>query len=396
MRIAIIADCYTPMRTSAAIMLEDLAVEFKNQDHIPIMIVPDAKIDSPIVNGVEKGVQVIRVKVPQIKDIGYVRRTLSELYMPFAILRRLRQNNLLNLALDGVVWYSPSIFHGPLVKALKKKNDCKAYLILRDIFPEWAADMGIMSRGIPYNFFKVVESYQYSLADIIGVQSPSNTNYFKGWVAHSHRPVEVLHNWLADSENVSSSTSINIKPLAGRKIFVYAGNMGVAQGMDGILDVIERLDLSRDDIGFLFVGRGSEAQALRFDAAKRGLSNLLILDEIPYQEIPSLYDQCHFGLVFLDSRHQTHNIPGKFISYMKNGLPVLACINEGNDLFELIETYNVGHAYVGICSDTIYSGITEMVDNLHIDLDASKNCQALAFELFSSKIAVEQIVDGLS
>ena len=164
MRIGLIADCYTPMRTSAAIMLEDLAVEFKNQGHIPIVIIPDATIDSPITNTVEKGVQVLRVKVPQIKDIGYMRRILSEIYMPFAILRRLRQNNFLNLELDGVVWYSPSIFHGPLVNALKKSNKCKGYLILRDIFPEWAVNLGIMSRGLPYKFFKAVESYQYTIA----------------------------------------------------------------------------------------------------------------------------------------------------------------------------------------------------------------------------------------
>ena len=86
MRIGLIADCYTPMRTSAAIMLDDLAFEFKNHGHIPIVIIPDTNIDSPIVNAIEKGVQVLRVKVPQIKDVGYVRRTFSELYMPFTIL----------------------------------------------------------------------------------------------------------------------------------------------------------------------------------------------------------------------------------------------------------------------------------------------------------------------
>ena len=396
MRIGLVADCYTPMRTSAAIMLEDLAAEFQNQGHIPIVIIPDANLGSPIANAEENGVQVLRVKVPQIKDVGYVRRTLSELYMPFVIIRRLRQNGFLNLALDGVVWYSPSIFHGPLVNALKKSNDCKGYLILRDIFPEWAVDMGIMSRGIPYKFFKVVESYQYSLADTIGVQSPSNTNYFKRWAAHAHRKVEVLHNWLGDIENVGCSISIDTGLLAGRKIFVYAGNMGVAQGMDGILDVIERLDLSRDDIGFLFIGRGSEVQALRLDAAKRGLGNFLVLDEIPHEEISGLYAQCHFGLVFLDSRHRTHNIPGKFISYIKNGLPVLACINEGNDLFELIGANKVGRAYVGICGGRVFSGITDMVDSLYGDLETPNNCRALAYGLFSSKTAVEQIIDSLN
>jgi glycosyltransferase involved in cell wall biosynthesis len=396
MRIGLVADCYSPMRTSAAIMLEDLAAEFHDQGHEPIVIVPDANLHTPIGNAKENGVQVLRVKVPHIKDIGYVRRTLAELYMPFVIIWKLRQHKCLDLALDGLVWYSPSIFHGPLVRVLKYVNGCKGYLILRDIFPEWAADTGVMSRGLPYKLFKLVESYQYSLADAIGVQSASNTNYFKSWRAHAHRKVEVLHNWLGDRDNTGCSISIDTGPLAGRKIFVYAGNMGVAQGMDGILDVIDKLDSSRNDIGFLFVGRGSEAQSLRLNSTKRGLGNCLVLDEIPHEEIAGLYAQCHFGLVFLDSRHRTHNIPGKFISYIQNGLPILACINEGNDLFELIGSNRLGRTYVGIPSDSVCVGIMDMVDNLDCDVETSNNCRTLARELFSPKAAVEQIIECLN
>ncbi|MDD2878988.1 MAG: hypothetical protein PHQ58_00995 [Rhodoferax sp.] len=44
----------------------------------------------------------------------------------------------------------------------------------------------------------------------------------------------------------------------------------------------------------------------------------------------------------LDPRHKTHNIPGKFLSYMQSGLPVLATINAGNDLADVIQTERVG------------------------------------------------------
>jgi hypothetical protein len=49
----------------------------------------------------------------------------------------------------------------------------------------------------------------------------------------------------------------------------------------------------------------------------------------------------------LDPRHTTHNIPGKFLSYMQAGLPVLASINPGNDLAELIQREDVGR----VCTD---------------------------------------------
>ncbi|MDO8261601.1 MAG: glycosyltransferase [Gallionella sp.] len=73
-------------------------------------------------------------------------------------------------------------------------------------------------------------------------------------------------------------------------MFVYAGNMGVAQGMDILIDLAERLR-SRRDIGFQFVGRGrgSDAQRLRGDAKARGLDNVEFHDEIEPSGIPGLY-----------------------------------------------------------------------------------------------------------
>jgi glycosyltransferase involved in cell wall biosynthesis len=105
-----------------------------------------------------------------------------------------------------------------------------------------------------------VARYQYSVADIIGVQTPGNLSYFEDWKKTGKKLV-VLQNWLADTKPDSCSISINRTTLAGRKIFVYAGNMGVAQGMDILIDLAEKLK-DRRDIGFLFVGRGSEAKRL--------------------------------------------------------------------------------------------------------------------------------------
>jgi glycosyltransferase involved in cell wall biosynthesis len=396
MRVALIADCYVPMRSSAAIMLEDLAIELKAQEHEPIVIIPDANIDKSISISVESELKVIRVKTFNTKDVGYIKRTMAEIMMPFVMLMKLKNNYSLSLDLDGIIWYSPSIFHGPLIRALKKANKCKSYLILRDIFPEWALNTGLLKKRFPYYFFKLIESSQYKIADKIGIQSPSNENYFKHKMPKSHHKVEVLHNWISQPDKFACSISINKTFLAGRKIFVYAGNMGVAQGMNGIMDVIKKLDAERTDIGFLFIGRGSEVKRYQKEVLTLGLQNILVKDEIPASEIPELYAQCDFGLVFLDPRHQTHNIPGKFISYMKNGLPVIACINKGNDLFELIQKNNVGYVFEDIPCNEVINGITDMVDNTSQMTLQRNQCINLASSLFSSKAAVEQITKSLN
>ena len=129
--------------------------------------------------------------------------------------------------------------------------------------------------------------------------------------------------------------------LAERKIFVYAVNMGVAQGMGLMLGLADLLS-ARADVGFLFVGRGSDAIRLKASAQNRGLNNVLFFDEIHPDEIPDLYAQCHVGIVLLDPRHKSHNIPGKFLTYMQSGLSVLANVNAGNDLCGLIRDERVG------------------------------------------------------
>lgn len=394
MRVAIIADAYTPMRTSGAVQLRDLAGEFVRQGHVVVVLIPAANILEPFIHENIAGVDVLRIKSPRTKDVGYVRRTLAELLMPFAMLRGLRVSPFGALPWQGVVWYSPSIFHGPMVRVLKSVSACRSYLILRDIFPEWAVDMGLMGRGLPYRFFKAIERFQYSVADVIGVQTPGNLVYFDAWAKQSGRRVEVLQNWLATAPDFGCSIRVKETPLAGRVIFVYAGNMGVAQGMGILLDLAECLK-ARTDIGFLFVGRGSDAQRLRSDASARALDNVAFYDEIDPDEISGLYAQCHIGLVALDPRHKTHNIPGKFLSYMQAGLPVLASINPGNDLVELISTEQVGQ----VCTDTSVSTLSALAQMLVADIekdeDVKARCKNLAARLFSPETAVKQIVEAL-
>ncbi len=278
------------MRTSGAVQLRDLSRELVRQGHFPTAMIPSADLEQPWLLEEMCGVQVLRLRAPKTKDINYVQRTINEFLMPFAMRKNLRKSPLAEVKWDGVVWYSPTIFLGPIANALKKSSACRSYLIIRDIFPEWAVDMGLMGRGLPYRFFKTIENYQYSVADVIGVQTPGNQIYFNDWASQTGRRVEVLQNWLADAPHAGCSISICDTPLAGRKIFVYAGNMGVAQGMGVLLDLAESLK-DRTDIGFVFVGRGSDAQRLRNDASVRGLDNVVFFDEIDPNEIPGLYAQ---------------------------------------------------------------------------------------------------------
>ncbi|KMN81745.1 colanic acid biosynthesis glycosyl transferase [Chromobacterium sp. LK11] len=396
MRIVLIADTFPPHRTSGAVQLRDLAREFVRQGHNLTVLLPSSGQREPWLLEDFDEVQVLRLKAPRTKDVGYVRRTLGELFMPFSMLLQLRKSPLANEGWEGVVWYAPSIFHAPLARALKNASGCKGYLIIRDIFPDWAVDMGLMKRGLPYLFFDMVARYQYSVADIIGVQTPGNRNYFDCWQQQPGRQLEILQNWLDTPAAAPCSIQVNETYLKGRKIFVYAGNMGVAQGMDILLDLADKL-YRRSDVGFLFVGRGSEVSRLRAAAQKRQLDNVMFFEEIHPDEIPGLYAQCSAGIVVLDPRHKSHNIPGKFLTYMQSGLPVLASVNRGNDLAQLIRDERVGQVCESNRVDELLFLAEELLTQLEGNTAAfSVRCKGLFEREFSVKKAVGQIVAALS
>ena len=178
-------------------------------------------------------------------------------------------------------------------------------------------------------------------------------------------------------------------------MLVYAGNMGVAQGMDILLDLAEKLR-SRLDVGFLFVGRGSDSARLKAAAQSRQLKNVVFFDEIDPDEIPDLYAQCHAGIVALDPRHKSHNIPGKFLTYMQSGLPVLANINAGNDLAQMIRDEGVGQVCETNQVDELLLLTEKLLDQIETDSSLFTRCTALFEREFAVENTVKQIVAALS
>lgn len=394
MKLALIADTFPPARTSGAVQLRDLAREIVSQGHDLTVILPDPTIACPFKIEEFDGAMVLRLKTPAFKESGYTWRTLAELLMPRLMKINLKRSPLSGQRWDGILWYSPSIFFAPLVRHLKRQSRCKAYLIVRDIFPEWALDLGIMRRGPVYWFFRMIAAAQYRAADIIGVQSPGNLAYFAGRCSDRQR-LEVLVNWLAAPAAEPCSIDIQGTPLAGREIAVYAGNMGVAQGVDAIIAMAEAID-DRQDVGFLLVGRGSEVGRLKALVVSRGLTNVAFHDEIPPDQIPALYAQCHLGLVVLDPRHKSHNIPGKFISYIQSGLPVLACINPGNDLGSLIRNERIGLVCEKNDGVTLAQACSKLIENIHRDGAMRQRCLALFERSFGTGSAASQIITALA
>ncbi len=395
MKIALLADTFPPLRTSGAVQLRDLSRELVRQGHDLTVLLPSSKLLKGWEIEAHGGVKVLRLLAPQTKDVCQILRAVNEVIMPFAMCLQYLRCPLRNEKWDAVVWYSPSIFHGLFVDVLKRRSRCKSYLIIRDVFPEWAKDMGLIKPGPIYLFFKLVARYQYSIADIIGVQTLGNLRYFNDWARQKGHRLEVLPNWLDVPVKKECPIKVDKTRLVGRKIFVYAGNIGVAQGISIVIAMAERLQ-HREDVGFLFVGRGSEVGALGETVAKKNIQNILIFDEIDPDEIACLYEQCFAGIVALDQRHKSHNIPGKFLTYIQNGLPVLAVVNRGNDIAEMIRRESIGEVCESHSVDELVDMACRMLISVKYDQGIADRCRRLFEREFSVAKIASQITMAIN
>ena len=135
---------------------------------------------------------------------------------------------------------------------------------------------------------------------------------------------------------------------------------------------------------------------MRDDVTAHKLENVLFYDEIDPDEIPGLYSQCDAGLVSLDPRHRSHNIPGKFLSYMQAGLPVLAAVNDGNDIVHIIQSESVGYVSTDGSSDSLKAGAEKLVLDIQQSVDFKSRCKQLGARLFAPATAVKQIVTAIN
>ena len=257
MRILLLVVYYPPSTTSAAQMMRDLALEYVRQGHQVIVATPGDAVEGTARITEEDGVTLVRVKTGDLKYANKAFRMWRECRLSATMWQGACKFFQANPC-DLIVFYSPTIFFGDLVNRLKTIWGCPSYLILRDIFPQWAVDAGLIRKGMVYRYLKRKELAQYAAADLIGVEASGNLSYFRNELAGYDYRVEVLHNWLDVRKQPASNSYWRHKlGLNNKVIFFYGGNIGVVQDLDNILRLAAGLR-DHEEVFFLLVGSGSE------------------------------------------------------------------------------------------------------------------------------------------
>ena len=392
MRILLLVDDYIPHSTKiGAKMMHELAVALVNQNHNVSVATPDHRTNSKYVLDIIDKVEVYRFKCPNVKNESKLKRAINESLLSFYAWKNLK-TVFEDIRYDLIVYYSPSIFFGPLVKKLKKKHGAKSYLILRDVFPQWVIDHGMIKENSPIaSYFRKFEKLNYKAADKIGLQSPKNEVWFNSKFKLEHK-TEVLYNWSNESplDNLSN-TYRNKLGLKKKLVFFYGGNMGEAQDMMNLVRLAQNLS-DIENVHFVFAGSGNEVGLIKTAISKNNMNNLTVLDPVDQDTYRKMLSEFDIGLFSLHKDHSTHNFPGKLLGYMAQGLPILGSVNPQNDIVEVIDSSKAGFVSINGEDEVLLQNALKLLEE-PLRMQMGENSYNLLINKFSLVSAIDSIIN---
>lgn len=301
----------------------------------------------------ERGIQVLRIKTGNITGaISVLEKGISTISIDF-IFKRAIKKYFHNQKFDLLMYPTPPITLGNTVFYLKKKMGAATYLLLKDIFPQNAVDLGMMEKTGPksviYHFFRNKEKKLYRYSDFIGCMSKANVAYLL-----THNP-EIVS---ARVEVCPNSVKVKPKPQKqpgkkamlkkygihdDRTIFIYGGNLGKPQGITSMLACMKKCS-DMDNIYFLIAGDGTEAGKIKRFIQEEKKDYVKYVGMLAKEEYQALAEACDVGLIFLESCFTIPNFPSRMLSYMQSAMPVLAATDPNTDIGDVIAQGGFGWA----------------------------------------------------
>lgn len=357
--ILIVVDVYPPEISSAANLMVELAEGLKKRGHkITVLtaypkhyLTEEMKGKSFETFSEENGVKIIRVKILPHHKVNFVIRGISQITMPYIFFRQLKKYAKENF--DAAIVYSPPLPLALIGKMIKRRYRAKFILNIQDLFPQNAIDLGILNRNnwkhrMAIWLFENIEKKIYKEADRITFHSEGGMRFLIEKKGVLPEKITTVYNWvdLAPYKNLDKDISFRRQwGLKNKFIFLFAGIMGPAQGLDFLVEIAKKVSDIKDAV-FLLVGDGMEKEKIEKLISEYSLENVLIKPFISKEEYPYLVKDSDIGIVCLNNKNKTPFTPGKFLGYMAAAKPIIAFLNKESDAFELIEKSGCGYASI--------------------------------------------------
>lgn len=359
----------------------DLIRKFRDEGHNIYIIYPNERRNGlPTKLTEDNGVYCLAVRTLNVQKTNIIEKGIGQLLLEGQFKSALK-NFWGNVRFDLILYSTPPITFNKVIKYAKKKSKGKAlaYLLLKDIFPQNAVDLGIMKKtgvqGIIYNIFRKKEEELYRISDYIGCMSPANVKYI---LKHNQfidsNKVEIAPNScdIPSNYNVIDKEYIRKKynlPI-DKPVFIYGGNMGKPQGIPFIIECLKAVK-DREDCHFVLVGDGTEYDKLEKFIEEYKPKTVSVFRRLPKVDYDDLAAACDIGLIFLDYRFTIPNYPSRLLPYLMSKKPIVAVTDPNCDTGSIAEANGYGfycpsnsvESFVNVINKILASDIKQMGEN---------------------------------
>lgn len=298
---------------------------------------------------------------------------------------------------DVVYLVSTPPIQGLIGAVLKKIRKVPFVYNLQDVFPDSMVGAGMTKENsLLWKIGRKIENFTYRYADkIIVISEDFRQNLLsKGVPKHK---IEVVYNWV-DTDVVypiNQHDNILYDELGltrdNKFRVVYAGNFGLAQNIDVIIEAAEKLQ-SYSDIQFLLFGQGETYEAYKELVAVRGLNNIVFQPLQPVDKVKYVYSLGDLGIVSCKPGIGKGAFPSKTWSILAAGVPVVANYDEGTDLEHLLSQNKLGVFSPSGKSKEMADAILKMYNNPILCKEFGINAREYVLKNASREVAVGEYV----
>lgn len=347
----------------------DLMRKFRDEGHNVYIVSPvERQFGLPTSLKEVDGVKILNVKTLNVQKTNVVEKGIGTILLETQFKRAIKKY-IGNVTFDLILYSTPPITFTKVVKYLKQKNPkAISYLLLKDIFPQNAVDLGMFSKNsLFYAYFRRKEIVMYKVSDYIGCMSPANVKFV---LEHNDfiptERVEVAPNSL---ELVSNALSSNDKAIRekynlpiDKPLFIYGGNLGKPQGIDFLIQCLNANSLRRD-CHFVVVGNGTEYKKIETWYQTTHPQSVSLFARLPKEDYDLLVQACDVGLIFLDHRFTIPNYPSRLLSYLEYKMPIIAATDVNTDIGRLAEDNGYGYWCESVAVEAFTTCVSKYTEN---------------------------------
>lgn len=361
----------------------DLLRQFVKHGHRVVVMSPVERLAPQECRVIkEPHVRIVRFETGRIQKTSVIEKGINTVLIEPRLTAAIRKY-CSRIHFNLVLYPTPPITVAGAVAYVRKRDHAKTYLLLKDIFPQNAVDIGMLQtdgpKGILYRYFRGKEKQLYRISDYIGCMSEANVKYLL-----RHNPelnpntIEACPNAVEPVDmSVDAETRNELRKKydipTDKRVFIYGGNLGKPQDIPFIIECLKKAEADErlTNVFFLIVGSGTEAHLLDEYVKREHPTRVKVLPGLPKEDYDRLAGSCDVGLIFLDHRFTIPNFPSRLLSYMQAHLPVFAVTDKNTDIGKVIESVGIGWW----CESRDADAVVRKLEQIHeaTDLESKGN-----------------------